>query len=130
MLAEESERKAAEFIECAEGMRDYFNYLSEDEAMDITSKFVNCDGTYGAKWSADALFKKVASLGGDVEILPFFNKWSLYVTMNMIHSDYYKVIDKWCGGDADKYAEACYDLSICRLEDADNERWVRNYFCV
>lgn len=48
--------------------------------------------------------------------------------MNMEHSDHGRVIGKWVDGDAGKYVEFCYDLSISQLTDTDRPRFVRGYF--
>lgn len=48
--------------------------------------------------------------------------------MNMVHSDHGRVIGKWVDGDAGKYVEFCYDLSISQLTDTDRPRFVRGYF--
>lgn len=128
MLANSSTKSATQFLEVVEGMANYDNYVSEYEAMDLTSRFLNADGTEGAKWTPDTLFDKVTSLGAEIERAPKFNKWALYVTMNMISSDYGQVIAKWTEGDADRYAEACYELAVARLCDKDNPKWIREYF--
>lgn len=51
-----------------------------------------------------------------------------YAVMNMEHSDHGRVIGKWVDGDAGKYVEFCYDLTISQLTDADRPKFVRGYF--
>ena len=128
MLANASVKSAGQFLECLEGMNNYNNYVSECEATQVVGNFLNADGTTGPKWSPDALFDKVESLGGEIERAPKYNKWALYVTMNMEHSDHSAVLSKWSEGDPDKYAEACYDLAVSQLNDKDNPKWIREYF--
>lgn len=128
MLANASTRSAMQFLEFVEGVTSYDNYISESEAIEIVNRFKNADGTEGAKWSPDTLFAKVAALGGDVDHAPKYNKWALYVTMNMENSDHYSVIHKWTSGDANKYVEACYDLAASQLKDKDRHDWIRKYF--
>lgn len=128
MLANASTKSAMQFLEFVEGVTSYDNYISESEAIEIVNRFKNADGTEGAKWSPDTLFAKVAALGGDVDHAPKYNKWALYVTMNMEHSDHYPVLQKWTGSDATKYAEACYDLAVSQLKDKDRHDWIRRYF--
>lgn len=57
-----------------------------------------------------------------------YNKWALYVAMNMESSDHSAVLQKWSEGDPDKYAEACYDLAVSQLNDKDKPKWIREYF--
>ena len=128
LLADSSEKAAAEFVECMEGMHSYNNYVSEREAMGIVEAMKNSDGTEGSKWAPDTLFNKVESLGGAVDSIPYYNRWALYVAMNMEHSDHGKVIEKWSEGDSSKYAEACYDLAVSQLKDVDKPHWIRDYF--
>lgn len=130
LLSDVSEKAATDFIDCLEGTRNFNNYLSEREAIDIVNSFVNADGTDGPKWSPDTLFAKVEGLGGTLDAMPHYNRWSLYTTMNMEHSDHSKVIEKWSEGDPTKYAEACYDLAVSQLKDVDKPHWIREYFHV
>lgn len=74
------------------------------------------------------MFEKVEELGGNVEERPYYNKWALYAVMNMEHSDHGRVIGKWAEGNAEKYAEACYEFAVSQLTDADRARFVRGYF--
>lgn len=128
LLAEISPAKAAEFLECYEGVETYNNYLSENEAKSIVRNFINYDKSTGAKWSPDELFEAVEEMGGYTENKPHYNKWALYAVMNMVHSDHGRVIGKWVDGDDAKYAEFCYDLTISQLTDTDRPRFVRGYF--
>lgn len=128
MLAETSPKMAFNFLSCVEGMQSYNNFVTEAEAVGITDKFMNADGSAGAKWSMEEIADFVDSIGGEVEQEPYFNRFALYVTMNMEHSDHSRVINKWSEGDASKYAEMCYDLAVSQLKDKDKPHWIREYF--
>lgn len=130
MLATSSPKYASHFLDCLEGMETFNNFLTEDEAVTIVGNFENADGTSGAKWSPDTLFTAVQNMGGIVEQAPRYNRWALYAVMNMMNSDHYPVLQKWCEGDESKYAEACYDLAVSQLNDRDKPHWVREYFGV
>lgn len=112
-----------------DGMKQYNNYLTEDEASQILSNFVNYDGTKGAMFKNSMwLFNRLTEQNLHCECAPNYNKWALYVTMNKFASDQGNVINKWIGEDKDKFIIACYDLSTAQLSDADRPHWVRSYF--
>lgn len=108
----------------------FHNFISEEDATGIASAFKNTDGTTGAKWNPSTLFSKVEELGGMTECEPFYNKWALWLTMNMESSDHSRVLEKWSEGDANRYAEACYDLAVSQLSDKDRPHWLREYFSI
>ena len=128
MLAESSQKSALSYLDCIEGMHTYNNYVTEPEANDIVSSFVNCDGSSGAKWSVNQIVDFVQSVGAEYDREPYYNKFALYVAMNMMHSDHCKVLSKWSEGDSIRYAEMCYDLAISQLTDRDRQHWIREYF--
>lgn len=131
ILAEESPRSMKEFVECFEGTLKYYNYLTESEALSIVSAFVNQDGSRGARWKDSVnFFEEIKAKGHEIECEPHFNKWALYVTVNMCSSDQHSTIMKWVGSDREKYMEACYDLAVNKLKDKDKMSWIREYFGV
>lgn len=124
-------KRAEEFVSCYEGTLKYYNYLTEGEAERIVDSFVNQDGSRGAKWDdPDEFFSQVEGMGGKIEDEPYYNKWALYATANKFASDHHSVINKWVGGDRERYLEACYELAVTQLEDKDKLNWVRWYFGV
>lgn len=128
-LVDTNVRGAKELLECFEGTLKYYNFLTESEAEDIVSDFVNQDGSKGAKWrDAEEFFRKVEEVGGKVECEPHYNKWALYVAVNKFFSDQNSVILKWVGDDKNKYLEACYDLAVTQLKDKDRPYWIRSYY--
>ena len=129
LLADTDVRKAGEFVECFEGTLKFYNFLTEHEAEEIVSKFLNQDGSRGAKWkNPEDFFLKIQEFKGKIECEPHYNKWALYATIHKFYSDQHNAIMKWVSGDADKYLEACYDLAVAQLEDKDKPCWVRWYF--
>lgn len=131
LLADLNIRSFKELVECFEGSLKYYNFLTETEAEDIVDKFVNQDGSKGAKWrNPEDVFHKVEELGGRKECEPHYNKWALYVAMNKFSSDQHSVISKWVGDDRDKYFEACYELAVTQLKDKDRQCWIRPYYNV
>lgn len=129
MLAEENMSKATELLEMYEGALMYDNYLTEREAERIVGNFVNYDGSRGAYWvDSKELFKVIEDMDKRVEEVPAYNKWALYVAMNMVASDQGDVIMRWIG--EDKFVNACYEFAITHLKDKDRVCWVREYFGV
>lgn len=129
MLAELHIGEANELVELYKGRMEYDNFLTEREAMDIVSKFENEDGSTGAKWRPEELFGALESLELRQEEHPYFNKWALYVAMNMEVSDRDSVIRKWSNA-SDQYVCATYDLALTDLKDKDRPMWIREYFHV
>lgn len=128
LLANSSTKIASQFLECVEGMKAFDNYVSESEATDIVVRMTNADGTTGEKWDFGHLSEWLQEFSKPLEHLSKYNKWALYVTMNMMSSDYAPILAKWSEGDTDRYTEACYDLAVCRLTDRDRPKWIREYF--
>lgn len=128
-LAECNPKQAQEIVECYEGSLKYYNFLTESEAMAILDKFMNQDGSKGAKWrDPEEFFSRVQSKGWKVECEPNFNRWALYVAMNKSYSDQNSFITKWVGDDREKYFEACYELALTMLKDKDNTCWIRSFY--
>lgn len=130
-LADVNPRLAKEMLECYEGTLKYNNFLTETEAEEIVTCFLNQDGSKGPKWrDAENLFAKVEEFDGKIECEPAYNKWALYTAMNKAASDKNSVILKYIGDDRDKYITACYDLALTDLKDKDRPNWIREYFHV
>lgn len=101
-LITEANKYDREFVdrmyEYYDGMKQYNNYLTEDEASQILSNFVNYDGTKGAMFKNSMwLFNRLTEQNLHCECAPNYNKWALYVTMNKFASDQGNVINKWVG---------------------------------
>lgn len=133
VLVERNSALADEWLAMLEGV-EYNNYLTEEEAKEIGAKMENQDGTMGYHWPCAVLFPAVESLGGTIEEKPFYNKYALAATMNMIYSDHADSIAIDMGGKKatdisnEKMAMSCYRKAVEKLKDADRPRFVRWYF--
>lgn len=114
-----------EVVERMEAM-NWHNYLTESEAAEIVEKFVNQDGTHGPKWTLKQVTSAVESIGGKMECEPEYNRFALYVAMNMIYSDHFATLSDYIDGT--KLVESVYRLAVDRLKDPDRPRFIREYF--
>ena len=105
---------------------EWNNYLSQAEADKIAAELHNQDGSKGAKWSLAQFESVVASLGGEMEHEPKYNKYALWVTANMIYSDHAETL-KEVVPDGD-LPLVVYKLAVEKLNDADRPRFIREYF--
>lgn len=116
-----------EMMDVCTGMENYGEYLTEKEATHIAEGLVNFDKTRGAKWSRpEMLFDAVKSVGGTVEEPRKYNKWVLFVTMNMIHAGYGGVLMNVV--QSSEYAKLCYKMALAFINDPNHEKSVRQYF--
>lgn len=135
VLVERNSALADEWLALLEGV-EYNNYLTEEEGKEIGEHMENQDGTMGYHWPCAVLFPAVQSLGGIVEEKPYYNKYALAATMNMIYSDHADSIAMDMGGKKaadilnEKMAMSCYRKAIEKLKDPDRPRFVRWYFHV
>lgn len=104
------------------------NYLTEAEAVQIVGSLVGQDGSKGAHWSMAQVSDAVERLNGSMECEPYYNKYALFVTMNMIYSDFSATLAQFT--DAENLPEVVYRLAVDKLKDADKPRFVRAYFGV
>lgn len=113
---------------------EWNNYLTEEEAEEIGEKIVNQDGSTGFHWPAAAFFPAVESLGGAKCDKPYYNKYALLATANMIYSDHAPSIAEDMGYKSPKdvpnerMALSCYRKAVEKLKDQDRPRFVRWYF--
>lgn len=126
-LAETNPKMAQLWLERLEPV-DWNNYLSEEEAVLITSKFLNQDGTTGPLWSYGQVKSAVDGLGVPMEQLPFFNSFALWVTMNMLASDHLKTLKEFVP-EAD-LPRVVYKLATEKLTDPDRPNFIREYFAL
>lgn len=124
-MAEEDDR-FEDMFDVYQGVEEYGQYLTEKEAKRIVSEFIAYDGTHGAKWSPEVLFKTVEDLGGEKSAPGKYNCWALYVLMNMMHSDYGGALSPSLSGNV--YPLTCYRMALAWMKDKDNDNNVRDYF--
>lgn len=106
---------------------EWHNYLSEAEAIEIVAQLKSQDGRSGAHWNIPTLTAAVESLGGDMERPPYYNKYALWATANMLYSDHAKSAKKYVG-DESKLPAYFYDLAVEKLTDVDRPHFIREYF--
>lgn len=95
------------------------NYLTKNEA----GRIIN-DMTPKAPWSYEVWENAVKEL--TTEKQPYFNKYALFVTMNMIMSDSSDTLAKYIA--KEDMLNAVYELAIDKLCDEDENFSVRRYF--
>lgn len=119
--------KASMIITECEEMVRYRNWLSEREAIDIVTGFVNLDNSKGPHWKdAGAMFDAVETLGISPDCLSKWNRWAWYATINMVWSDEWGVLSAHI--DQSEELRVCAELTKARLNDPDGGFNVRRYF--
>lgn len=132
-IAEQQPKLARTWLDKIEA-GNWNNFLSEEEAMNITSAFINQNGSRGPKWSMDAFSRAVESCDGHLEHKPEYNEYALWVTACMIYSDHANSIAEDMGYKsasevpAEKMIQSCYRKAVEKLKDPDRPRFVREYF--
>lgn len=110
------------------------NYVCETEAIETAAKLVNQDGTKGAKWDITTMCDVVRKYDGDIEVEGIYNKYALWLVMNMIYSDHARSIAEDMGMckvmdvPSEKMAMSCYRKAVEKLTDRDRPYFVREYF--
>jgi outer membrane receptor for ferrienterochelin and colicin len=102
------------------------NYLCEASAMAIVSKFVNQDGTMGAKWNYQQVMDAVRAAGGNESEQPYYNSWALFVVMNWIASNSWKTLSTLTT--EDKMPGVVYALALDYLKDPDEPHFIQRYW--
>lgn len=111
------------------GAIEYNNYMTAEEAMDVATKLVNDDGSPAPHWRMDEAKAFLTSRGIAIEDKPYYNFPALWLTMNMLYSDFSEPVTEMLGGgDNEKMATAFYKMAVKRLKDADRPKFVRWYF--
>ncbi|MBO7343663.1 MAG: hypothetical protein J6U45_06495 [Alistipes sp.] len=116
---------------------EYHNYLTAEEATAIASKFINADRnvsgaseyTKGAHWGMDVLKSFLSSRNLPAEEKPYYNWPALWVTVNMIYSDYADTLADLLGSkENERLATAAYKMALRKLKDPDRPQFIRDYF--
>ena len=127
MVGEMNDERCGIIADECEDMVRFRNYLSEDEANSIMTKFVNFDGSRGPHWDdADAAFRALSSLDIEYEKTGEYNKWAFLAVLNMIWSDEWGVLRNYATSEQE--VRVCAELAASRLEDRDRVFSVRRYF--
>ena len=113
---------------------EWYNYLSDSEAVQIASALINQDGTQGAVWDKATFLSVIEKGGGEAERMPYYNSNALWVTAAMIYSDHAKSIAEDMGYNSvaevpvEKLAMSTYRKAVEKLCDKDRKYFVRPYF--
>lgn len=116
---------------------EYNNYVTMAEAMDVAHGFINDDTmvtgmpepSKGAHWSMEALKSFLGVKGMPLEEKPYYNWCALWLTTNMIYSDFANTLVEITGAkDNDRIATACYKMAVKKLKDLDRPKFIREYF--
>ena len=94
----------------------YGPHFSEDCAREVVANMRNEDGTTGAHWSIDEAAALANQYG--VNLNGRFNKYDWFVALNMIRSDFYRVIVNLTNGDHVKHF---VEFARAWLDDKDIE---------
>lgn len=116
---------------------EYNNFVTPAEATSVAAGFIN-DDTFlsgasepskGAHWNMDTLKGFLMQRGIPLEEKPYYNWPSLWLTVNMVYSDYADALAKIAGSkDNEKIAVSCYQLAVKKLKDRDRANFIRDYF--
>ncbi len=135
-VAERDARLASTIIEYL-SMMEFNNFVTADEAMRVAATFINADTavtgnsepTKGAHWNMDSVKTFLSQRGIELEDKPHYNWAALWLTMNMIYSDFGNTIADILGSkEGEKIATTCYKMAVARLRDPDRPRFIREYF--
>ena len=116
---------------------EFNNFASEAEASAVAAKFLNADKVItgaaeeskGPHWIMDEMKAFLQSRNLPVEEKPYYNWPALWLTVNMIYSDYADTLVEVLGTkDSEKLATTCYKLALRKLKDPDRPSFLREYF--
>lgn len=116
---------------------EFNNFVTVEDATELASKFINADkaltgspdGSKGPHWRMDEAKAFLSSRNLPTEEKPYYNWPALWLTMNMIYSDYADTLVELLGTkDGERIATACYKLALGKLKDPDRPRFIRSYF--
>lgn len=127
---------AAFALEILSGM-EYYNFVTPAEATNVASQFINDDTVItgsgepskGAHWSMDALKSFLNRSGIPLEEPPYYNWAALWLTVNMIYSDFANTLSEALGSkDNEVLAPVVYKMAVKKLKDLDRPYFIREYF--
>ena len=124
----EEEDEVEEMMAVLEGEQEFHNFMTEDEAISIVTKFDNFDKSRGGKWTnIEILMEEVRSFGGVIEERKHYNRWVMYVLMNQMYSDYGGVISR-ISQKSDDVVKVCYMMAQAKIDDPDRHESIREEF--
>lgn len=126
-LEDESKERAEKIMTLFEGMAEYRNYVTKDEAQRTVAEMQNWDGSTGVLWSAEDLKSWLEKEGYDKHEKPYYNFWALFLATNMVLSDQGEVLKEYAD-DTSEMHEMSVKLARTHLTDKDKPLWIRWYF--
>lgn len=120
---------ALEYLDKLEAI-NWHNYLSRKEAVTIVEKMNPRGGWNITEWENNMESQKLCD-----EEMPYYNKWAMYVAMNMVYSDSASTIAKLKGKalsgiPKEELLESIHLLALDKLKDKDGMFDIRSYFHV
>lgn len=100
-------------------------HFDEEHARKAVSKMENEDGSRGQHWSVEETSALANQYG--IRFDSKFNKYDWYVALNMVYSDYYKVIVNMTGSNNSKYF---VELAKAWLNDKDIDEGKMWYYYI
>lgn len=117
-----------DMMEVCRGVEEYKEYLTEAEAKKMVTHLENYDKSNYPKWpNPQMLFDVVKSAGAEPDEKGKYNRWALFFTMNMIHSDYGGVLSPLASNSAE-YAKLCHKMAVAWLTDPDRKHSIRHMY--
>lgn len=96
-------------------------HFNEEHARKAVSKMENEDGSRGQHWSLEETTSLANQYG--IRLDEEFNKYDWYVALNMVYSDYYKVIVNMTGSNSSKYFVELAKAWICDKDIDEGKMW-------
>ena len=116
---------------------EYNNFVTPEEAAATAAKFINDDKmvsgasepSKGAHWPMEVLKSFLTSRNLPLEEKPYYNWPALWLTVNMIYSDFADTLADTLGSkDNERLATAAYKFAVKKLKDLDRPSFIREYF--
>lgn len=116
---------------------EYHNYITSEEAVKIATSFINDDKSitgasepsHGPHWKMDEMKAFLSARNIPTEDKPFYNWPALWLTVNMIYSDFAENIAEMTGSkENEKLAVSAYKMALKKLKDLDRPHFIREYF--
>ena len=116
---------------------EFHNFVTPEEATKVAEGFINADKmlsgaseySHGPHWSMDILKSFLAARNLPVEEKPYYNWPALWLTVNMIYSDFADSFADLLGSkDNERIATASYKFALRKLKDPDRPAFIREYF--
>lgn len=106
--------------------RMYGPHFDETKAFKAVSKMENEDGTRGEHWSINDTTRLAGQYGINLST-PKFNRYDWYVALNMVYSDYYKIINTMANGDHTRFFVKLAEAWLCDRDIDEGKMWY--YYC-